>query len=77
MTRADALRLTPGQVICFGDHQYTAQCTQFWQGEVIHVTANGGIKVKVTDAKPWYGPETYARLYGNAVRWVPYHHVVW
>jgi hypothetical protein len=48
-----------------------------WQGEVLHVTPRGGIKVKVTDEKPWYGPAEYARRYGgNEVRWVPYHHII-
>lgn len=76
MTKAKALRLKPGQQITFGDHKYTAHCSTFWQGEVLHVTPAGGIKVKVTDAKPWDGPQEYARRYGNPIRWVPYTHVV-
>ena len=43
---------------------------------VLHVTPRGGIKVKVTDEKPWLGSAEYARRYGdNEVRWVPYHHI--
>jgi hypothetical protein len=76
MKKANALRLKPGQVITFGDHTYTARCTRVWQGEVLHVTPRGGIKVKVTDEKPWYGPTEYARRHGgNEVRWVLYCHV--
>jgi hypothetical protein len=52
MKKAEALCLKPGQVITFGDHAYTARCTRVWQGEVLHVTPRGGIKVKVTDEKP-------------------------
>jgi hypothetical protein len=77
MKKAEALRLKPGQVITFGDHTYTARCTRVWQGEVLHVTPRGGIKVKVTDETPWYGPAEYARRYGgNEVRWVGYHHII-
>jgi hypothetical protein len=76
MTLAKALRLKPGKQITFGDHKRTALCSQWWHGTVIHVTPNGGIKVKVTDAKPWYGPKEYAELYGNEIRWVPYTHVM-
>jgi hypothetical protein len=48
-----------------------------WEGEVLHVTPGGGIKVKVTDEQPWYGPAEYARRYGgNETRWVPYHHII-
>jgi hypothetical protein len=68
MTRAKALRLKPGAVITFGDHKYTAQCSRWWEGEVLHVTPNGGIKVRLIDAKPWYGPKEYARRYGNEIR---------
>lgn len=76
MKKAKALKLNPGQIITFGDHPYTAHCTRVWQGEVLHVTDRGGIKVKVTDEKPWLGSVEYARRYGdNEVRWVPYHHV--
>jgi hypothetical protein len=77
MKKAKVLRLKPGQVITFGDHTYTACCTRVWQGEVLHVTPRGGIRVKVTDEKPWYGPAEYARRYGgNETRWVPYHHII-
>jgi hypothetical protein len=77
MEKAKARRLKPGYEILFGDHQYTAQCTYFAKGEVLHVTQNGGVKVRVIDEKPWYGSEGYARRYGcNVVRWVPYHHII-
>jgi len=48
-------------------------CAQVWKGEVIFVTDNGGIKVRVIDARPWFGAEQYKRRFGNEVRWVPYH----
>jgi hypothetical protein len=73
---SEALRLKPGQEICFGDNKYTARCTRVWEGEVLYVTPSGGIKVRVTDMKPWYGPAEYARRFGNEVRWVPYHHII-
>ena len=76
MTLAKALRLKPGDMITFGDHKFTARCTQYWQGKVIHVTPNGGIKVKVIDARTWDGPKDYAAEHGDEVRWVPYMHVV-
>jgi hypothetical protein len=59
MTKARALRLRPGEQITFGNHKMTARCTQFYQGEVLHVTPNGGIKVRLT-------------RYGNETRWIPY-----
>jgi hypothetical protein len=77
MKKAKALRLKPGQVITFGDHKYTARCTRVWQGEVLQVTPNGGIRVKVTDEKPCFGPAEYARRYGDdETCWVPYHHII-
>jgi hypothetical protein len=75
MTKAKALRLRPGEVITFGDHQYTRNCTRWCQGEVIHVTKNGGILVKIIDEKPWFGPREYRRRFGDVETWVPYHHV--
>ena len=77
MDKAKALRLKSGQIITFGDHTYTACCTRVGQGEVLHVTPCGGVRVKVTDEKPWCGPAEYARRYGgNETRWVPYHHII-
>jgi hypothetical protein len=51
MKKAKALQLNPGQIITFGDHPYTAHCTRVWQGEVLHVTPRGGIKVKVSPTR--------------------------
>jgi hypothetical protein len=63
-------------MITFGNHKLTARCTQWRQGLVLQVTPLGSIKVKVTDAKPWIGPDRYACQYGNEIRWVPYTHVL-
>jgi hypothetical protein len=33
MTKEKALRLKPGARITFGNHKFTARCTQWWQGQ--------------------------------------------
>jgi hypothetical protein len=76
MRKTKALRLRPGHIICFGNHERTERCTKVWEGEVLSVSLDGTIKVKVTDARPWIGPTAYAQQYGNMVRLVPYRHVL-
>lgn len=76
MNKRDALRLKPGDEISFCDHHHTAQASQWWTGEVLHVTSKGGIKVRVTEGRAdgWRGPGTGPDV--GTERWVPYHHVV-
>jgi hypothetical protein len=64
MNKRDALRLQPGQTICYGNSMWTAECTLRRKAEVIHVTPNGGIKVR--DLNPNDTPT-------DRVHWVPYH----
>lgn len=67
MNKRDALRLTPGTIIVFGNSQFTSKCTYFKEGIVKHVTPRGGILVDVIkhrgDRQPLYE------------KWVPYNHV--
>ena len=76
MRKSEALRLRVGDIITFGDHKYSARCSTFWQGKVLHVTKNGGIRVKVIDQRPWVGPQRYAERRGSPEVWVPYTWVV-
>lgn len=76
MRLAKALKLKIGTIILCGDHKLSQHCTHWWKGKVLHVTERGGIKVRVVDAKPWFGPAEYSRRYGDdEIRWVPYTHV--
>lgn len=62
MQKRDALRLEPGEKIRFGDSMWSEQCDRngSWrEGVVVHVTPNGGIKVRTSGGE----------------QWVPYHHV--
>ena len=81
MKKRDALRLKPGDSIVFGDHRLSAKWFQTWLGEVLHVTPQGKIKVRVEEGPKtvggwydWSGPGTGADA--GKVRWVPYHHAV-
>jgi hypothetical protein len=76
MRQASALRLKPGAIIVFGDHQYTAACTQAWKGEVLQVAPDGAVQVRVIDSKPWIGERRYLKERGNDIRWVPHYHIV-
>jgi hypothetical protein len=63
MRLKEALRLTPGQRIGFGHSMWTRQIDRdgtYEEGEVMHVTKRGGIRIRTDD--------------GREV-WVPYHHV--
>jgi hypothetical protein len=70
MHKKDALRLRPGDHILFGPSARVAECIGLTEeGEVQHVTENGGIKVCVMYG---HGPR---RTYGEP-KWIPYHHVI-
>jgi hypothetical protein len=76
MRQTGALRLKPGAIVVFGDHQDTVRCTQVWKGKVLQVALDGAVKVRVIDGKPWVGESRYLKEWGNNIRWVPYRHIV-
>lgn len=61
MNKRDALRLQRGQRIVWGDSMWSAQVSYWQRGTVIKVTEAGGILVR--------------RDGGDALTWIPYHHV--
>lgn len=60
MDKSSALKLKPGERIVFGNSMWPSKVRTWQSGSVMHVTPNGGIRVKVD-----HGP----------LVWVPYHHV--
>jgi hypothetical protein len=78
MTKTQALRLRPGDVVKYGSCRRMCDHRRRRQGRVEKVTENGGILVEVTppegDAHPWW-----ARPWGEGLdwpeEWVPYDHV--
>jgi hypothetical protein len=59
--KSDALKLRPGQTIRYGDSMWSRKCDHNWyEGKVLFVTAQGGIRVQTT-----FGEQ-----------WVPYHHAL-
>ena len=80
MNKRDALKLRPGDLILFGNDRLTLNCTEWGEGEVIHVTDKGGILVRIVEgckrsgggwdwSGPWTGPDV------GKERWVRYDHV--
>lgn len=67
MRWTDLRKLEVGDIIVYGDHQQPSKCSFRHDGEIMHVTVKGGIKVRVLD---FAGEAT-----GDCV-WVPYHHVI-
>lgn len=76
MRLREALRLRPGDRIDFLDHARIKYATARYKGEVIFVTPRGGIRVRVVEEEPWYGPAKYARQFRGYETWVPYHFVI-
>lgn len=66
MKWTDIRKLEVGDTIVFGDHQQGRLCSATWEGEVLHVTVKGGIKVRVIN---------YDEPDREYEKWVPYHHV--
>ena len=61
MRKSDARKLRPGQRIRFGDSMWSRKCDHNWyEGKVLFVTAQGGIRVQTASGD----------------QWVPYHHVL-
>ncbi len=79
MNKRAARRLKPGNSILFGDAKIFEDITLWQTGEVLHVTENGGVKVRVIEGKwvggseDWCGPGTGPGA--GTVKWVPYHHI--
>jgi hypothetical protein len=69
MNKRDALRLRPGDQVLFGLSSRTSECAERFEGEVQHVTENGGIVVCIIYG---HGP---SRTYGER-QCIPYHHVI-
>lgn len=77
MNRRDALKLKPGTRLLCADANKMQHTRFHWIGEVVHVTENGGILVRITEG-PWQedwsdGPGT-----GHDVgkqKWFPYSQV--
>ena len=66
MRFAEARKLKPGTKITFEDK---------YEGLVILVTERGGVRVQVTDEKPWKGFDSYFRKHGCVARWVHYSQI--
>jgi hypothetical protein len=63
MNKRDVLRLKPGQRLVYGDSMWTSEMRgKSRQGEVLHVTPRGGIRVLNQ-----FGFE----------EWVPYHFAIY
>jgi len=60
LRKSDALKLRPGQRICFGDSMWSRKCEDWREGTVMFVTPQGGIRARTT----------------RGLEWVPYHHVL-
>lgn len=59
MNKRDALRLSVGEWVAFGNSARTADVLAWRRGQVVHVTPKGGIKVRTASGEEW----------------IPYHHV--
>ena len=75
MRLREALRLRRGDRVSFCDSGYNRSANWWAQGEVLFVTSRGGVRVRVTDQAPWFGPADYSRRFGTWETWVPYHHI--
>lgn len=79
MDKRSVLRLKSGDTILFGDAKRFEDITLWQTGEVLHVTPQGGVRVRVIEGKlvggnaDWCGPGTGPGA--GTEKWVPYHHV--
>ena len=70
MQLAKALKLKEGEHIAYGDHVQGQHCSFSREGKVLHVTPNGGIKVrrvvegKVTSTIDWV---CYAHIFNKVI----------
>jgi hypothetical protein len=77
MRKAEALRLKPGDRIVWGHSKWTIENVRAGShrsGIVLHVTANGGVRVRELDSKrphDWSGDKPNGPEY-----WIGYHHIV-
>ena len=62
MTKRDALRLEPGQLLLCGNNNWVCRCTLKWWARVVKVTERGGILVK--------------SVVDGIEKWTPYNHVI-
>ena len=76
MNKRDALRLKAGDKILLADSKSVQEVTNWWTGEVKHVTERGGVLVHVTSARDggWDNPPGKGTYVGTQ-RWVPYHFI--
>jgi hypothetical protein len=76
MNRRDALRLAPGDVICFGCDSRSVNPS--YLGRVKHVTAKGGILVdRLAVSARNYVRGTDAARVSAGEEWLPYSRVIW
>lgn len=76
MNKREAARLRPGTSILFGNAKYSIACTNWWTGDVIRTTDNGGVLVRVTSARDGgWNNQPGKGTYVGTERWVPYHHI--
>lgn len=79
MNKRKALRLKPGAHVMCADHNDVSKARYRWVGDVVRVTENGGILVRITEGKrvggsqDWCGPGTGPDV--GTEKWFPYHHV--
>jgi hypothetical protein len=79
MRKAEALRLKPGQRVFCTNATKFQHATQYWVGEVVHVTPKGGVLMKVIEGKipggsmDWCGPGTGPDA--GKQKWFQYNHV--